>query len=37
MSLHLWPVPEPSGLVEWVSQPQTAAELAAVRRSAARG
>ena len=32
-----WPVPRPSDWLEWVNQPQTAAELAALRRSVVRG
>jgi putative transposase len=35
--LHAWPVPQPAEWVEWINQPQTEAELEAVRRSVARG
>jgi putative transposase len=35
--LHPWPVPAPDDWAEWVNRPQTEAELAAVRRSVARG
>jgi putative transposase len=35
--LHPWPVEEPSGWVEMVNEPQTEAELDALRRSARRG
>jgi putative transposase len=37
LALHPGPVPEPDNWVEWVNQPQTEAELKAVRRSVARG
>ena len=35
--LHAWPVDEPSDWLAWVNDPQTDAELDAVRRSARRG
>jgi putative transposase len=35
--LAAWPVPRPRRWVEWVNEPQTEAELAAVRRSILRG
>jgi putative transposase len=37
LALHPWPVPEPDNWVELVNQPQTEAELEAVRRAVARG
>jgi putative transposase len=37
LALHPWPVPEPDDWAGLVNQPQTAAELEAVRRSVARG
>ena len=37
IALHPWPVPEPDNWEELVNQPQTEAELAAVRRSVGRG
>jgi putative transposase len=37
LALHPWPVPEPGDWVGLVNQPQTAAELEAVRRAVARG
>jgi putative transposase len=37
LTLQAWPVPEPADWVKWVNQPQTEAELEAVRRSVARG
>ncbi len=35
--LCLWPVPEPKNWISWVAQPQTEAELAAIRASVIRG
>jgi putative transposase len=35
--LHRWPVDEPSDWLSWVNEPQTEAELDALRRSARRG
>ena len=35
--LHPWPLPEPENWLEWVEQPQTEAELKALRRSVCRG
>jgi len=35
--LHPWPVDEPSDWLAWVNEPQTEAELDALRRSARRG
>jgi putative transposase len=32
-----WPVPEPENGISWETEPQTEAELAAVRRSVNRG
>ena len=36
-TLHPWPVDRPEDWVAWVNEPQTAAELAAVRRCVRRG
>jgi len=35
--LHDWPVPMPTNWLSWVKEPQTNAELNALRRSVARG
>jgi len=35
--LHAWPVPQPDNWVDVVNQPQTTAELEAVRRALSRG
>jgi putative transposase len=37
LGLHPWPVPVPESWVDYVNQPQTQAELEALRRSVARG